>query len=191
MIDFKSVTNFNRTPAQLQEFLIFSICVAGKRSKEIAPKVNAFCASLVDENDEQLTPFEEIKELIRHDMLFDALQEHRLGKYDLLMKSLWEILYLDLENCTLQDLETTHGIGPKTARFFLLHSRPYQKLVVLDTHLLKYFKSLGWTVPKSTPTSLNAYGVIEDKAIDHIETELKESDFAHFDLTKWLSFATV
>jgi endonuclease III len=191
MINPAKITNFNRSTPELQAFLLFGICVAGKKSKEIAPKVNAFCAALVDENDEQLTPFEGIRELIRHDMLFDSLVEHKLGKYDLLMQSLWEILYLDLENCTLQDLETTFGIGPKTARFFLLHSRPYQKLVVLDTHLLKYFKGLGWTVPKATPGSLNAYIGIEDKAIKHIETELKESDFAHFDLTKWLSFATV
>lgn len=59
---------------------------------------------------------------------------------------------LDLRTCSADDLEGIYGIGPKTARCFLIHTRKNVRHAGIDTHLLKWLKSLGYDVPKSTPT---------------------------------------
>lgn len=187
MITPELITNFNRSTTELEEFLLFGICVAGKKSSEVAPKINSFCDSLCDADDEPLSPFEGIRQLVWADLLEERLREFRLGCYNDLIRAFWDILFLDLRTCTVEDLEACHGIGPKTSRFFVLHSRPNQKHIVLDTHLLKWVRSVGIEAPKSTPTTMKSYLRIEARVIEFLGNKVK--DFADFDLTKWSFYA--
>jgi len=60
---------------------------------------------------------------------------------------------LDLATCSVSDLEKIRGIGPKTARMFVLCARPNQKLAVLDTHILSFMREeLGINTPKILQT---------------------------------------
>jgi thermostable 8-oxoguanine DNA glycosylase len=51
----------------------------------------------------------------------------------------------------VEELEKIPGLGLKTSRFFLLHSRKDQQVAVLDTHILRWMRSRGWKAPKATP----------------------------------------
>ena len=75
-------------------------------------------------------------------------------------------LDLDLPNCTLDDLLNIHGVGNKTARFFLLHTRIGCEYAVLDTHILKWMRGRGEDVPKSTPTRKTVYTKLERRFLN-------------------------
>lgn len=50
------------------------------------------------------------------------------------------------------------GIGLKTARFFLSHSREDFNEPMLDTHILQFLRDQGYNdAPKSTPQNENTY----------------------------------
>jgi len=72
-------------------------------------------------------------------------------------------LDLNLRTCTLEDLLKIHGVGNKTARFFLLHTRAGCEYAVLDTHILKWMRNRGEDVPKSTPTNSKVYRELEKR----------------------------
>jgi thermostable 8-oxoguanine DNA glycosylase len=89
-----------------------------------------------------------------------------------------------LKNITPYDLEEVKGIGYKTSRFFVLHSQPYQRYVVLDTHLLAHMRDdLGILAPKSTPSSKKKYLELEEKLMRIIDNSGKT--FAEYDLDIW------
>jgi hypothetical protein len=69
-------------------------------------------------------------------------------------------LGLDLNTCTVDQLDDVIGIGPKTARYFILHTRKDVRLACLDTHILKWMGSLGLRTPNSTPSG-NRYIELE------------------------------
>jgi len=78
-----------------------------------------------------------------------------------------------------------HGVGPKTARFFLVHSRPDQEYVILDTHVLAWLKEKGVDVPKSTPSG-ESYLRIEKVALCLFRAYFGKSlDLAAIDLLIW------
>lgn len=178
MIDPSKVTKFNRTHEELEEFVLFTICVAGKTAKIQAKKLDQFLRN----NDGLDEPFKCIKRLIKEDRLMNEIKKVKLGQYSRLYESFKQISNLNLKTCTIQDLEKIKGIGPKTARFFMLHSRPNQKIAVLDTHILKYMGSLGIKVPKSTPAG-KKYQELENKFIQLAES--KGKNIADFDLEIW------
>ena len=70
---------------------------------------------------------------------------------------------IDLKTCTVEELESIYGIGPKTARFIIMHSRPNQRLATLDTHILRWMRDQGIDAPKATPQSQKIYKKLEDK----------------------------
>lgn len=60
---------------------------------------------------------------------------------------------LNLKTCTVADLEAIYGIGMKTARYFILHTRKNARVACLDTHILSWLSYYtGYKVPKQTPT---------------------------------------
>jgi thermostable 8-oxoguanine DNA glycosylase len=157
MIDPRCITNFQRSDYELQEFLLFCVCVAGKSSEQQAVKLEKFLYG-----GKALKPFPNIENLIRKDMLIPTLQEVKKGQYTRISKAFTAIVKanLDLRTCSIADLEKIRGIGPKTARFFMLHSREGQEVAVLDTHILSWMRSRGWKAPKATP-SQPLYGKLE------------------------------
>ena len=163
-INPKKITDFNRSQADLELFAVFAVCVAGKKAQQTADKVNEHFRD-VQTPTKQLTPFETIKSLIGANIFGGYLQHARFGQYKRIYRALRDLAEssIDLKTCTVEDLEAIHGIGPKTSRFIIMHSRPNQRLATLDTHILKWMRDQGIETPKATPQSKKLYKELEDK----------------------------
>jgi thermostable 8-oxoguanine DNA glycosylase len=164
LINPKKITDFNRTKADLELFAIFAVCVAGKKSQQTADKVNDHFRD-TETPTKRLTPFETIKSLVKIRVFGAYLQMAKVGQYKRIYRALRDLAEsgIDLKTCTVEDLEAIHGIGPKTARFIIMHSRPYQRLATLDTHILKWMRDQGIKTPKATPQSQKLYKELEQK----------------------------
>jgi thermostable 8-oxoguanine DNA glycosylase len=158
MIDPTKITNFNRTEAELQEFLLFCIVVAGKNSHVQAKKLDLFVTRIVKEKGHQ-NPFDNILARFSYNLendIYQRLTAVAMGQYERITHAFIEVSktfrHRSLSTVTVAELESIKGIGSKTARFFVMHSRPNQRVATLDTHILKWLKSQGYNVPKATPS---------------------------------------
>jgi len=163
-INPKKITDFNRTKADLELFAIFAVCVAGKKAQQTADKVNDHFRD-TETPTKRLTPFETIKSLINIRVFGAYLQMAKVGQYKRIYRALRDLAEsgIDLKTCTVEDLEAIHGIGPKTSRFIIMHSRPNQRLATLDTHILRWMRDQGIETPKATPQSKKLYKELEQK----------------------------
>jgi len=186
MITPTTITNYNRTEEELEEFLMFAILVAGKGAEQQAKKLDAFLKHSMYINKGK--PFAHVKYLVHLGWLEIQMKEFKLGQYKRIGHAFKEILKFKgkLKKVTIEQLESVNGIGSKTARFFILHSRPDANVAVLDTHILKWMSEKGYKVPKATPAK-KKYAEIEKlfltEAINHQMTP------ADLDLTIWKSYA--
>ena len=185
MIDPTDVTKFDRTEAELQEFWLFCLTVAGKTAVTQAKLLDAFLTC--NRNSAKETPFETIKELIEDDDLLTAMKLSRLGQYTKLCKAFEQSLDLDLSTCSVSDLEAIHGAGAKTSRYFILHTRPNQRIAVLDTHVLKHMRSLGLTSLTGTPGKGKLYEEAEKAFLDLADANKMSP--ADYDLMIWNQYA--
>lgn len=176
LIDPTQVINFNRTDSELETFWLFCLVVAGKTAKTQARLLNNFLTDLGSDS-----PFVMIG-LLTRDELLNRIKLSRLGQFNRLTNAFRQSLTLDLRNATVDDLENITGVGPKTARMFLMMSRPNQQFAALDTHILKYLGSRGITVPKTTPSG-RKYQELE-KTFLKFAHESKMT-VAEFDLMIW------
>ena len=157
MIDPEKVTNFNQTNKQLEEFILFWVCAAGKNGRTAARCLDGL---LNDIGGHDIGPFNAIKiwGYYEHPETLEGwpemLRDNGIGCYNSKAKTMFQLAMsgLNLRTCTPSDLESIYGIGAKTARCYILHSRKDVRAAGLDTHMLKHLKSLGYDVPKSTPT---------------------------------------
>lgn len=142
---------------ELQFRLFYSIIVAGKNAK-FAENVTKKLFS-----DEEKTPFEVVKEWVVKGELDQKLREARSGNYVKTAKAFEDLVNsnIDLRTCQPVDLESIHGIGPKTARFFIIWTRPDANCAALDVHVLRWLRNQGHAVPKSTPPAGRTYDRIE------------------------------
>jgi len=163
-INPKKITDFNRTKADLELFAIFAVCVAGKKAQQTADKVNDHFRD-TETPTKRLTPFETIKSLVKIRVFGAYLQMAKVGQYKRIYRALRDLAEsgIDLKTCTVEDLEAIHGIGPKTSRFIIMHSRPNQRLATLDTHILRWMRDQGIDTPKATPQSKKLYQKLEQK----------------------------
>ena len=194
LIDPLNITDFRRDWASKELFLIFAIAVAGKSSDVTAKKINRmWCvdkdcmpAKLPELLTETMrwsaslvrtyllagvSPFNVLKGLADNKCLNSFLALHSLGQYNRIGKAYTQISRTrggieDINKVTVDDLVKYDGIGPKTARFFMLHSVPNCNYAVLDTHILKHIAeyvelSFGgfrkFQVPRSTPQIESEY----------------------------------
>jgi thermostable 8-oxoguanine DNA glycosylase len=158
MINPAEVTNYNRTQSELQEFILFCINVAGKKSSIEAPKLEVFIKRAKDITKET-SPFNCIKKLIKLGRLNEIMHWAKLSPYAQRYNSYVAVSKIkDLQSVSLSRLLEVAGIGLKTARFFLSHSREDFDEPMLDTHILRYLRDQGYTdAPKSTPSNENTY----------------------------------
>jgi hypothetical protein len=192
MIDPNNVTNPARTPAELEEFLLFCVVVAGKNADQQSAKLERFLGGR--------KPFAYIRASHREGKLAARLQEVRIGKYGLLGRSFSELAHAnaDLGAATWEQLVQFPGIGIKTAKFFILHSRPRQMHGVLDTHVLAWMRDhwsphgpRGLAVPRHSPQDPKAYrfwetvyfGMVSDR--HHNGGGAAAINWAKFDLDLW------
>ncbi len=182
MVDLTKVTNFNRTQAELEEFWLVAICVAGKKGPVQAAKVEQFLAIQAGN-----TPFEKIQKMIDKGVLLKHLKSVKIGQYKRIEKAFRESLNLDLKKSTLENFMKIPGVGNKTARFFLLHTRKGCEHVVLDTHILRYLRDECdlKNIPRSTPTNKKQYAEIETVARDIIRAKFPKYSMADADLKIW------
>ena len=158
MINPAEVTNYNRTQSELEEFILFCINVAGKKSAIEAPKLEVFIERAKNITKET-TPFNCIKKLIKLGRLNEIMHWAKLSPYAQRRNSYVAVAKIkDLQTVTLNRLLQVPGIGLKTARFFLSHSREDFDEPMLDTHILRFLRDQGYVdAPKSTPTNENTY----------------------------------
>lgn len=198
MINPYSITNFNRTDYELQEFLLFCIVVAGKTAHIQADKLdyflndskNALKSFYSDELLHNIKPFDIISLLNENNILLLQIIKAKLGQYNKIYKAFQCISNIknkiNLKECTTEELEKIPGVGLKTSRFFILHSRNTTSIAVLDVHILKFLKSLGHDVPKTTPNKKKYY-FLEQKFLDYCRNENIHP--AEADLDIWKSYA--
>jgi len=194
MIDPYNITNYNRTKNELQDFLLFTIVVAGKTAYIQAQKLEQFLSSINTRLSmpEHTSPFQSLKSADQHGILMEEILKAKIGQYKKIyngFKYISEREY-NLNRMTPQLLECIPGVGMKTSRFFLLHSDKYykDKIAILDTHILKFIKeNIDDRAPKSTPTIAVTYKYWEDVFLSWCEVNNK--DMAEFDLEVWKSYA--
>jgi hypothetical protein len=167
-IDPCRVTRFDRTPAQFEAFVLFAYFVAGYRSDTVAPRLNGFLAANVRDGE---TPFQVVARLAAAETLAAQLAAFGLnGQITRRMIGLPQLAALDVRDFATADaaalivrLESVHGMGPKSARFVLLHSRPDVRCAVLDRHILRFLERQGEKIRDTsrTPTSPRRYAQLE------------------------------
>jgi len=91
---------------------------------------------------------------IAKEQLESKLREARTGNYFKISKAFSEIVssMVNLKECQPADLESIYGIGPKTARFFIIWTRPNARVAALDVHILRWLSARGYNAPRQTPT---------------------------------------
>lgn len=158
MINPAEVTNYNRTQYELEEFILFCINVAGKKSAIEAPKLEVFIERAKNITKET-TPFNCIRKLIKLGRLQEIMHWAKLSPYSQRFNSYVAVVAIkDLQTVTLNRLLQVPGVGLKTARFFLSHSREDFDEPMLDTHILRFLRDQGYSgAPKSTPSNVGIY----------------------------------
>ncbi len=181
-IDPTKITNFNRTDSELQAFWIFGCIVAGKNS-DYAAKVLARLLNRCD-----TTPFEYFRDLGEAGIR-NALVAARSGNYTRITRFIVESLDLDLRTASKDQLMKVFGVGPKTVRMFLLHTRPNVECAVLDTHILKYLAEKKQCVPSQTPSSLKQYDELEKDFLYYAKVDFPFMSIADIDLMLWMKYS--
>ena len=187
MIDPLNVTNAARSPEELEEFLLFCVVVAGKNADQQARKLELLLQGR--------KPFAFIRS--GEARIETHLRQVRMGKYSLLGRSFTALARsgIDLGACAWEDLTRFPGIGIKTAKFFVLHSREGQMHGVLDTHVLawmrEYWSGAGGqagAVPRHSPQDPKAYRFWETVYFGMVGARFHGRgpiDWAKFDLDLW------
>ena len=181
MVDPYNITNYNRTQDELEELILFCACVAGKTAYIQAKHLETFLSYKSDGS-----PFQKINLMLEEGSLLDNLQSSKIGQYKKLLTTFSQLAKsgIDLKTCSTDELEAFHGIGPKTSRFFIVHTRPNQNYAILDTHILNFIRQeFGIDVPKSTPSTIKMYLNIEKIFLDYVKRSNR--DMAEFDLEIW------
>jgi thermostable 8-oxoguanine DNA glycosylase len=188
MIVPEKITNFNRTQAELEEFALFAILVAGKSAKVTAKKLDNFL--FVPCVLSTMTAFEWIIHLnkISDNALRHIVTLHRLGQYRRVVRAFTDIVKLKdkLSTVTVDELEQVYGVGRKTASFFVVHSQANARHAVLDTHILHWLRDNGHDAPMVTP-SRRKYVELEQVFLDYCDQAQKTP--AELDLEIWKKYS--
>jgi endonuclease III len=183
MIHPVDIVRTDYTERELQELLIFCICVAGKTAVTIAPRVDRIFAG-----GRKLMPFT-VARRYTEPRLIRRLHSEGIGCMKLKARAILEAAHYlgPLHETDVEELECIYGIGPKTARFFVMCHRPGVALAALDTHVLKYLKWAGVSnVPKETPAAGPTYRRLEQEFLKLVPPHLTP---AEFDTIIWKSYA--
>ena len=176
-IDPHKITDYNRDKYQKESFLLYCICAAGKTASIQASKLNSFLEGI-------RKPFSYIKDLVKSQELYTYLVKSKLGQYKRIEKSFENVLDFNLDDVTVDELVRVKGIGPKTARFFVMHSRKNERVATLDVHILKWLREQGVeNVPSQTPQNSLTYNRLEKAFLELAEKMGRKP--AELDLQIW------
>lgn len=199
MIDPTNITNYNLTDEQLEETILWWVLAAGKNGRRAAQSLESILHYLREAipphlADHGLSPFFILRHYRLHlpysnlINLTALLLENGVGCYNHKARTIYELVNtkLDLRTCTAEDLERIYGIGMKTSRCFIIHSRPNARYAGLDTHILKFLRANGVATPKSTPTA-KKYLELEQEFIKLADKSGKT--IAELDLEVWNNYS--
>lgn len=163
MIDPANITKFNRTREELEEWALFATLVAGKPAGRTARLLENFLNNSRLALGYDLTPFELVRTWVRLGRLEQQLRRYGTGQYDRLVRCWTQLTALvpaRMGHSTMMEyavplgdvraLEQVHGIGPKTARFIVLHSVRGARYIPIDTHWLKELRERGYDIKVSS-----------------------------------------
>lgn len=189
MINPSKITNFNLNQSQLQEMIIFWVLVAGKNAKTTSRLLENMLQHLYNKFGRK-SPFYVIKQYDNQTRnLEKLLKSFGFGCSKAKAKSIRQLISknFDLKTCSVEQLESVFGIGPKTARCFVMHTRPNVRHAGLDTHVLKWLKSLGFNTPNSTPKG-KLYTELENIFLNLCDK--MNMDVATLDLAIWNAYSS-
>lgn len=187
MVDPSNITNYDLTDEGLEEHILFWVCAAGKNGTTAARSLDKFMHNL---RGIKGTPFQKILRYMPPGKLPRLMQMCGIGCYNNKSRTFYELATsgLNLRTCSAEDLEKIHGIGMKTSRCFIVHSRKDAMYAGLDTHMLKHLRDNGVKdVPKSTPSSKKQYLRLE-QAFLSLADEAGKSP-ADYDLEIWNKYS--
>lgn len=190
MIDPSNITNYNLNDTELEEHILFWILAAGKTGSGAAHRLELLLSALTYNNRSPFITIKEVYESKTPHPLSVCMRNFGIGCYNLKSKTFYDLATsgLDLRVCSTEDLEKIKGIGPKTARCFILHSRKGARLSGLDTHMLKHLREMGVEdVPKSTPPSKKRYMILEQEVL-RLSDEAGMGA-AEYDLKVWNNYS--
>lgn len=165
MVDPHNITKFDRSTEELEELILFCLAVAGKKATTTSNCLSKFLKMYKADP----SPFSYIKKnwiSLSNDSIICDLRSCGFGQQKKLMKGFWQVCRsgIDLKHCSISDLENIHGVGQKTSRFFLLHTRPNQRVAVIDTHINKFLLAQNLIKAKdSYETKEAAFLEVSDK----------------------------
>lgn len=120
-----------------QAFLLFAISVAGKKADLIVPKLREFFVGIRPRE----LPFTFVLRIGGD--LEDRLRLVKMGRYGTLASAYWDVARkIDVDNTSVEELEGINGIGPKTARYFMMYAHGLE-CAVIDTHIKKFLRECG------------------------------------------------
>lgn len=186
-IDPDNITNYNLNQEELEHVILFWVCAAGKNGHTSAKALDNFLNYWKKEL-KLSSPFEIIKKIINENFgLAHSLKEFGIGCFNCKSITFKELAFssIDLKKCDISELERIKGIGNKTSRCFLIHSRPNQRLAGLDRHILYYLKELGISDVVNTPSG-KKYREIEEKFLKLVDASGKT--VSEFDLEIWKKY---
>lgn len=172
MIAPDDITKYDRTDWELMEFWLFCCVVAGKNSKVQARKLDEFFYAVMNGGIEQ------------------ALRKVKMGQYNRLVPIFEQTYGTPIEFFRIASpqylSDKFKGVGPKTSRFFVLHSRENAQVAALDTHILSWLRDQGYDAPKATPSEPK-YSELEKIFLTHAwKVEMSP---AEFDLMIWKQYS--
>jgi 8-oxoguanine DNA glycosylase-like protein len=188
----------NGTDTQLQTLLLTGIVVAGKTARPQQEKLARFlavmrrnvqgCDITFGRHVRNPTPFEALGFA---DSLYirEQLEAVRMGQYARITPAFIQLgeQKPDLRAITRDQLCGFHGLGMKTASFFLLFTRVKAGLACLDVHILRYMRELNLcdNIPNTTPGSRRKYLELEKVFLNHCQ--VLDRDPAELDFEIWLA----
>lgn len=208
MIDAANITNYNLSDEELEEHILFWVCAAGKNGTTAARCLDNLLNILYESATKSYSPFQLLEIKIATDKVFysnDSLRKKAknyidlpllmkncgIGCYNSKARTFYELTKsgLDLRTCSVEDLEKIYGIGMKTSRCFVLHTRKNAQYAGLDTHILKHLHAKGIeNVTKATPNSRTTYLRLEQEFLKLAKEAGKTP--ANYDLMIWNKYKT-
>lgn len=188
MIDPKNVTKFDRSDVELREYFLFCTFVAGKNADVQARKLDDFLYKVP-----MHTSF------VTGSMIQEGLRTCKVGQYSRLDRTLSsfnalmgydriKLMRYLREGTPAQLSAEFFGVGPKTSRYFILHSRADARCAALDTHILKWLTLQGVGHDfKNTPPMGQEYLRLENEFLERAD-KLKISA-ADLDLKVWMEMS--
>jgi hypothetical protein len=201
MIDPTKMTEYDASRHRLEEIALFSLLAANNNALSAARGLEKFLNRMCEWMwlDRRTGPFKLINVWFDRYSLGEPyvtcgkmLKECGIGKYTKKGRGVVDLAAsgINLRTCTQAQLEEIYNIGPKTSRFFILHTRleaNSPEYVALDTHMLSYMRDQGYDVPDNTPGNMKVYRRIANQFFKLSQKSGKT--LAEFDLNIWNEYS--